>query len=149
MPRSERIRRLLTLAPWTALVLGIGCGGGDKGPTGPGADGPDSYELVSLGRMGLPADVQVEDCIPTRFFGGGLRLDEDGTWQLELEFYDDNYGNATASDEGEFQEDGGTVWLGSANSGVVHQGTLDGGELKIMYDWCYNGVADVQLVFDR
>jgi hypothetical protein len=27
--------------------------------------------------------------------------------------------------------------------------TVDGPEIRIMYDWCENGVADVQLVFDR
>jgi len=26
---------------------------------------------------------------------------------------------------------------------------IQDGEMKIMYDWCYNGVPDLQLVFDR
>ena len=30
-----------------------------------------------------------------------------------------------------------------------YSGTVNGTEVKIMYDWCENGVADVQLVFDR
>ena len=34
-------------------------------------------------------------------------------------------------------------------SGSTYQGTLDGSEATIMYDWCYDGVPDVQLVFDR
>ena len=149
MPRNARIRRLLTLAPWTALLLGVGCGGGSKGPTGPGGDGATSYDLVALGRFGLPADVQVEDCITTRFHGGELRLDGDGTWEMVIEFSDDNYDGATSSDEGEFEEDGATVWLTSMYSGITHQATVDGGEVRIMYDWCFNGVPDVQLVFDR
>jgi hypothetical protein len=32
---------------------------------------------------------------------------------------------------------------------MSHQGTVDGPEIRIMHDWCENGVADVQLVFDR
>ncbi len=99
MSRSERIRRLVTLAPWTALLLGIGCGDGSKSPTGPGDEqGADSYELVALGNAALPIDLQIEDCIMTRFYGGELQLHEDGTWQLALGFYDDNYGDATARD---------------------------------------------------
>jgi hypothetical protein len=41
------------------------------------------------------------------------------------------------------------VWLASKYSGATYPGTIDGGEVAIMYDWCYNGVPDVQLVFDR
>ncbi len=41
------------------------------------------------------------------------------------------------------------MWLTSIYSEATHQGTVDGGEVRIMYDWCFNGVPDVQLVFDR
>ena len=60
MQRSEGIRRLTRLVPWPTLLLAAACGGGDKGPSGPdGGDGGIdqlTYELVALGRAGLPAD---------------------------------------------------------------------------------------------
>jgi hypothetical protein len=150
MQLMQMKRASLRLLVGSVLLLATGCGGGDKGPTGPGGGGIDGeYELMSLGHVELPADLQIEDCILTRFYDGGLRLYEDGTWQQALEFYDDNYGDATARDQGEYEQEGSTVWLTSEYSGATHEATLDGTEVKIMYDWCYNGVPDVQLVFDR
>jgi hypothetical protein len=52
-------------------------------------------------------------------------------------------------DEGQYEVAGTAVWLESQYSGATFQGTNDGGEVAVMYDWCYNGVPDVQLVFDR
>ena len=149
MSGNERLRRLVTLAPWTALLLGIGCGGDDKSPTGPGGGGATSYELVALGRVGLPADLAVEDCITTRFYGGDLEVREDGTWRIRLGVHDAADGDWPYLDEGEFDDDGETVWFDSWYSGASYPGTADGAEMKIMYDWCYNGVPDVQLVFER
>lgn len=150
MSRSERIRRLLTLAPWTALLLGTGCGGGDKGPTDPGGgQGPISFELVALGLAGLPADAQLEDCTLTRFYGGRLQVTDDGSWQIRLQVHDGNDGDWVYGDDGEVEEDGATLWFHSAYSGSSYPATVDGSAIKIMYDWCYNGVPDVQLVFDR
>jgi hypothetical protein len=138
------------LAGGSALFLATACGGGDKSPTGPG-DGGDAatYDLVALGRAGLPADAKVEDCTITRFYGGGLQVHDDGTWQITLQVHDINYGDWGYRDEGEIEQDGSTVWFDSQISGTSHAGTVDGPEIRIMYDWCENGVADVQLVFDR
>jgi hypothetical protein len=150
MSWNGRMRRLPTLAASTALLLGTACGGGDKRPTGPGGEqGPDSFELVSLGRVGLPADVALEDCTLTRFYGGRLDVTEDGSWRIALQVHDDNYGDWGYLDEGEIEEDGAAVWFDSGVSGASYQGAVDGSEVRIMYDWCYNGVPDVQLVFDR
>lgn len=149
MWRNGRLRRLVSLAPWTALVLGIGCGGGDKGPTGPGGGGSSTYELVALGRMGLPADAVLEDCIPTRFYGGDLEVREDGTWRIRLGVHDEKDGDWAYQDDGDVYEDGETVWFESQYSGMSYSGTVDGSEVRIMYDWCFNGVPDVQLVFDQ
>jgi hypothetical protein len=150
MSWSERIRRLSTLVPWTALLMAVACGGGDKGPTGPGGgQTADDYELVALGATTLPADTQVEDCIVTRFYSGRLQLHADGTWTMGLQFNDDNYGDAAYEDSGSYEQDGGTVRLDSKYSGVSYEGTLRGSKLDVMYDWCYNGVPDVQLVFGR
>lgn len=150
MTGSWGIRRLVTLAPWTALVLAIGCGGGDKGPTGPGGgQGAERYELVSLGRMGLPADVALEGCTMTRFYSGRLDVADDGTWQIGLEVHDGVDGDWGYLDEGEIDDDGETVWFDSWVSGSSYPGAVDGTEITLMYDWCFDGVPDVQLVFDR
>jgi hypothetical protein len=63
--------------------------------------------------------------------------------------HDGNYGDWGYRDEGQIEQDGSTLWFDSEVSGTSHQGTIDGQEITIMYDWCENGVADVQLVFDR
>jgi len=153
MLRMERKRGVSMLAVASAVLLATGCGGGgDKSPTGPGGGGngvTGEYELVALGRAGLPTDVEVEDCIVTRFFEGGLKLNDDGTWKLGLHIYDDNYGDSGYLDEGEYEQDGSTLWLWSVYYEATFQGTVDGGEVSIMYDWCENGVPDVQFVFDR
>jgi hypothetical protein len=150
MKRSEMIRRLRRLAPWPTLMLAAACGGGDKGPTDPGAGmEPVTYDLVALGRAGLPADAQLEDCTLTRFYSGGLRVTDDGSWEIRLQVHDDIDGDWGYADEGEVEEDGGAFWFVSDISGSTYQGTLDGSEASIVYDWCYDGVPDVQLVFDR
>ena len=150
MRRSEMIRRLSRLAPWPTLLLAAACGGGDKGPTGPGGGmEPITYDLVALGRMGLPADAQLEDCSLTRFYSGGLRVTDDGSWEIRLQVHDDIDGDWGYADEGEVEEDGGVFWFVSDVSGSVYQGTLDAAEATIMYDWCYEGTPDIQLVFDR
>jgi hypothetical protein len=147
----ENLRRLSRLSPWTALLMtAIGCGGGDKSPTGPGGDNVAEFELVALGRAGLPADTQLEDCTATRFYGGAIRLDPaTGRWQIALKVHDDNSGDWGYQDEGQAEADGETVWFDSQISGTSYAGTVNGTEVKIMYDWCYNGVPDVQLVFAR
>jgi hypothetical protein len=143
------IRRLRRLVPWTTLLLAAACGGGDKGPTGPGEeDEPIGYELVSLGRMGLPADAQLEDCTLTRFCSGQLQVTDDWSWQISLQVHDVD-GDWGYLDEGEVEEDGEAFRFVSNVSGSTYQGTVNGSEVSITYDWCYNGVPDVQLVFDR
>ena len=149
MRRTETKRRLFMLAAGSVLLLATACGGGDKGPTGPDGGATADFHLVALGFAGLPADAEVEDCTLTRFFGGGLQVRENGTWQITLQVHDGNYGDWGYHDEGEIEQDGPTLWFDSQISGTSHQGTVDGSEIRIMYDWCENGVADVQLVFDQ
>ena len=144
-----KMRRLSRLTPWTALLTAAACGGGDKGPTGPGGGQGDTYELVALGRAGLPADAQLEDCMTTRFYSGALRVDQaSGSWRIGLEVHDES-GDWGYRDEGRLEVDGATVWFDSGISGTSYAGTVNGSEVTITYDWCYNGVPDVQLVFDQ
>jgi len=142
----EMKRRVVILAGSALLVAACG-GGGGKTPTGPGGGGnTTTYQLVRLGLVGLPADLQIEDCKETRFYGGALKVSDDGSWQINLQVHDDT-GDWGYLDKGQTEQDGNTIWFDSQISDVSYQGTVDGAVLEIMYDWCANGVPDVQLVF--
>jgi hypothetical protein len=147
----EMTRWLSILAAGPALLLATACGGGNKNPTGPGGGGGAAaqYQLVALGRAGLPADAELEDCILTRFYSGGLGINRDGTWQIKLKINDANLGDWGYVDNGQIEEDGETVWFDSDVSGLSYEATVNGPEISIIYDWCENGVPDVQLVFGR
>ena len=156
---TEKTRRLTTLSLGTTLLIAaVGCGGGDKSPTGPDGQGPGGdqnameFTLAALGRVGLPADAQLEDCQVTRFYGGTIAIEpKTGQWQIDLRVHDDDDGDWAYRDYGESVGNGETVFFDSQISGVRYEGTVDGDatEIKIMYDWCFDGVPDVQLVFDR
>ena len=149
----ENLRRLSKLSPWTALLMAaFGCGGGGvtRARPGPAAAMPRSSSWWRSAEVGLPADTQLEDCTATRFYGGAIRIDPaTGRWQISLQVHDDNSGDWGYRDEGQAEADGETVWFDSQISGTSYAGTVNGTEVKIMYDWCYNGVPDVQLVFAR
>jgi hypothetical protein len=138
------------LAGGSALLLATGCGGGDKSPTGPGTGGGGdaaTYDLVALGRAGLPADAQLEDCSVTRFYSGGLQVNANGTWKISLKVHNES-GDWGYEDEGRVEQNNTGVSFDSQISGSSYQGTVDNTGVSIMYDWCYNGVPDVQLVFE-
>ena len=155
---TESMRRLTKLSPWTTLLIAaVGCGGGDKSPTGPGGQSPEEdpnaieFQLVALGRVGLPADTQFEDCGVTRFYGGKIDINPNsGEWQIHLRVHDQS-GDWGYLDTGRSVGDDTRVLFESDVSGVTYEGTVndDGTEVTIMYDWCFDGVPDVQLVFDR
>jgi hypothetical protein len=146
MQWTDLRRGLAMLAAAPALVLAA-CGGGDKnvGPDN-GAD-VDTWEMVALGNAGLPADAEVEDCRLTRFDQGKLELREDGSWRITLRVNDVS-GDLGYHDEGEYQSNGDTGWFRSQITGTTYQAAYDGTDLRIDYDWCENGVPDVQLVFE-
>ncbi len=160
MSGNKRMRRLATVLPWTTLLIAAaGCGGDDKSPTGPGGDqgqgdNPNAieFQLVALGRVGLPADLQLEDCGVIRFYGGKINIDPNsGEWDIHLKVHDDESGDWAYLDTGRSVGDDATVLFESDESGVTYEGTVngDGTEVTIMYDWCFDGVPDIQLVFDR
>ena len=69
---------------------------------------------------------------------------------MNLMVHDDS-GDWEFQDRGGSEGDDTTVIFDSELDGGSYDGTVndDGTEVKIMYDWCVNGVPDVQLVFDR
>lgn len=147
MQWTDLKRRLTTVSAASALVLAA-CGGGDKNPTGPATgEDVDTWDLVALGFAGLPADAQLEDCMLTRFYGGKLELRENGAWTIKLQVHDES-GDWGYRDDGEYQDNGDTGWFKSQITGMTYQATYEGTDLRVMYDWCENGVPDVQLVFE-
>ena len=157
---TEKMGRLRAWYLWTTMLMAaIGCGGGgDKSPTGPAdpgpADNPNAieFQLVALGRIGVPSDAQLEDCGVVHFYGGRIEIDPNsGEWQIHLKVHDDESGDWFYLDTGRSVGDDATVLFESDESGVTYNGTVnqDGTEVTIQYDWCFDGVPDVQLVFDR
>lgn len=148
--RWTKMNRGMAILAAGAALLTAACGGGGKGPTTPGGDqGTDTWKLVALGRAGLPADTQIENCSETRFYSGRLDLTQNAGWQIKLQVHDDT-GDWGYIDNGQYTEDadGQTAWFKSKVSGATYRATYDGTDLAIMYDWCFNGVPDVQLVFE-
>ena len=156
MLRSTFRRMVRVLAMSSVLLAPAACGGGgDKSPTGPGNGGNgdgdggvSQFALARIGLISLPANLNIEDCAPTRFTGGAMRFYDDGSWEFAIAIQDD-LGNTRFDNAGWFEQEGGALWF-EAEDGETFQGTIDqDGVIAIDYDYCQNGETDIQLVFAR
>jgi hypothetical protein len=167
MHRFEIKRSLRILAACSALLLAAACGGGDKSPTGPGPGGNDGgdngggnngggggngfagdYQLLSVGKIALPANLTFDQCDPARVFGGALRMNADGTWEFAISLADAYGTNDEFDDEGTWQWDGTRLQFQSEAYGDSFSAKIDGA-IMMDYDYCPDGQSDIQLVFGQ
>ncbi|MEZ0333934.1 MAG: hypothetical protein ACAI18_07990 [Gemmatimonadales bacterium] len=133
------------LALCSTLVL-TGCGGSDGG-TGPGGGGiGGQYELVGINEDALPESEVIENCSETVFYSGSLSLDND-SFEMRVE-KDDLDGEDWFGDHGTFERDGNDLHFRSEAWGDEFEGEVEGSLVVLYYDYCANGVADVDLVFE-
>jgi hypothetical protein len=132
------------IALCSTLVL-TGCGGSDGG-TGPGAGLGGQYELVGINEDGLPESEVIEDCDETLFHAGTLSMNG-GNWEMRVDWEDGN-GESWTGDHGSFERDGNTLYFQSQAWGDDFEGEVEGSLVVLYYDFCTNGVADVDLVFE-
>ena len=80
------------------------------------------------------------------FYSGNLRMDGD-SWEMRVEWEDAN-GESWTGDHGRFERDGNTLYFQSEAWGDGFEGELEGSLVVLYYDFCTNGEADVDLVFE-
>ena len=152
--QRPKLKPALHLLATTAALALAACGGGDRSPTGPGPE-PEpgdgvvaEFALARIGFVGLPAYLNIEDCAPTRFTGGGMWFYDDGSWEFAIAIQND-LGDTRFDNAGWYEQAGGALWF-EADDGETFQGTIDqDGVIAIDYDYCQNGQTDIQLVFAR
>jgi hypothetical protein len=138
--------RTLAALGFTLIVAGA-CGGGGDNATGPGGSTGGTYNLVRTNGDRVPAIEQVEDCSPSRFREGTLTLTADGDWHVSVKG-DDERGPQVMSDQGKYERDGGDLSFESPEWGDF-DGEIDGNQVVLHYDFCENGVADIDFEFQR
>jgi hypothetical protein len=149
LPRGRR----LAGAALAAGLLGIAACGVDRS-TGPRAGLAGTYQLSSVNDGALNTTVQYVD--PNtghllgmyRFHGGTLRVSDDNTWSMTID-YDDLNTNRELSDDGSYARNGDEIHFSSAEFGDEFPATLNGGTLDVRYDFIGNGVLNSRFAFQR
>lgn len=146
--RWFELQRMWRTLPVAGLLLAGACGGGDGG-TGPGGNGlSGTYELVGINEDGVPEEEQVENCLPALFTSGSMALDGDGNFELSI-LYENQDGQDGFQDHGRFQRDGDDLSFDSEAWGDRFDGEVEGDLVVLYYDFCANGVADIDFVFEK
>ena len=145
----QRMWRTLPVA--AGMLLAAACGGGDgNGGNGPGGDAlAGTYQLVGINEDGLPEEEQMENCGPARFTSGSMVLGEEGNFEFSIA-YDDENGQDGFQDHGEFQRHGDTdLSFDSEAWGDHFEGEIEGDLVVLYHDFCTNGQADIDFVFEK
>ena len=140
------------MAACVSLVcLAAACGGGkDGGATGPGNGGNDQvagdYLLVGAGNA-VPTVVNSPVCGQNEIQNGGLTLGEDGSYQMQFNWQDEN-GPNYSSDHGRYRLQGNRLQFSSDAWGDQFEGQVGGGLLELTWDFCSdNQGPELQLTF--
>lgn len=76
-------------------------------------------------------------------------LDEDGNFELSIT-YENEEGPDGFTDHGQFQRDGNTgLSFESEAWGDRFEGEIEDDLVVLYYDFCANGVADIDFVFEK
>ncbi len=145
-----RIRQVARVAAAGALLLSAGCGG-DGGSTDPGGGGggpTGTYLLVGINNTAVPAVAQMEHCTPSAFTGGSLILSAGGGWSFGIELEDET-GAHVLRDRGRFEREGDELAFVSEQFGDQFEGEVEDGLVVLYYDFCANGEADIDFVFEK
>ncbi len=151
MNRLELKRGWWLVSIGSALLLAA-CGGGDghTGPDGGGMDGSLSgtHQLIGVNRQAVPVVIEPEDCTQTRFSGGKLVLTGDGSWDIFVDWSDEN-GNFQLQDGGDWeQEDDGHLLFHSVG-GDLYGGIVYDDAIVVTFDFCHNGQPETEFGFER
>jgi hypothetical protein len=122
-------------------------GGGGTGPNGDFGQIAGDYNLVMVDSVAAPVTILFDHCDQVRFRTGGMRLGEDGTWEIVLRLDDANGNQLDMEDHGQFARAGNRLSFKSDAFGDQFKGELDATLVHLYYDWCGEGHADVDLTF--
>lgn len=152
MHRFGMLGRSRLMAACVSLAcLAAACGGGKSAPTGPGGGGNDEvagdYLLVGAGGNAVPTIVNNPVCGQNEIDNGGLTLGQDGTYQLQFNWKDDN-GASYSADHGRYRLQGNHLQFTSEAWGDQFEGQVAGGLLQLTWDFCNdNQGPELELTF--
>ena len=150
-------RSRLVAACASLVCLAAACGGGKDGPAGPGGDGngggngavAGDYLLVGAAGNAVPTIVNSPVCGQNEIENGGLTLDQDGTYQLQFNWQDEN-GASYSADHGRYQVQGARLEFTSEAWGDQFEGQVAGGLIQLTWDFCNdNQGPELELTFSN
>jgi hypothetical protein len=129
-----------------ALLLATACGNDGAG-IGPGSNPTGSYELQLVNEDGLPENEPM-NWGTAGFQSGSLRLSEDGSWEMRIDYENVERGEAlNLQDHGDYDLDGRDLLFTSDAYSDEFEGTVDGNAVAITYDFDGDGEYESHFTF--
>jgi hypothetical protein len=145
MQSLTRVRMLAVLA----LGLFAGACGGHDGGTGPNTALDATYSLRRVNHVEIPAEADL-NWGTAGFHDGTFDLYPDGTWEMEIHYVDVGTGEQNSlEDDGDYEMDGPTLHLSSAEFDDAFDGAMDGKNVTIKYDFDGDGAYESDFTFTR